>query len=266
MFQSTPPRGGRRRGRVNPSHQSSFNPRPPRGGRHGKIDSNITVNAMGFNPRPRAGATLLIHSNHLPNVQVFQSTPRVGGDTFSQGWTSAASWTCFNPRPPRGGATSLCASCNRRRRFNPRPPRGGRRRSTGDAINFAAFVSIHAPARGRRRTLAVLILCRRVFQSTPPAGGATTNGTDPAPRHVVSIHAPRAGGDARSRSQRNLDRRFQSTPPARGATPVFKAQTSECFNPRPPRGGRHCARRVLNVDERFNPRPPRGGDGPARLS
>ena len=77
--------------------------------------------------------------------------------------------------------------------FNPRPPRGGRRRS---------------PRRWNSAD---------VFQSTPPARGATKGKpVFPSSRHV-SIHAPRAGGDCLPR-------------PACSGTAGF--------NPRPPRGGR----------------------------
>ena len=102
-------------------------------------------------------------------------------------------------------------------------------------------VSIHAPRAGgdarRRSHRSVHVM----FQSTPPARGATTwsssfcpaaafQSTPPARgatvvthhrrtvRSYVSIHAPRAGGDRHDAAQTICD--------------------VECFNPRPPRGGR----------------------------
>ena len=81
-----------------------------------------------------------------------------------------------------------------------------------------------------------------VFQSTPPARGATTNYhphnknseiSIHAPREggdldflgtvldfIISIHAPREGGDAGAARPRQKRKRFQSTPPARGATSI----------------------------------------------
>ena len=83
------------------------------------------------------------------------------------------------------------------------------------------------------------------FQSAPPARGATHWAT-----YVVFTNA------------------FQSAPPARGATPrTWAAPTRKhCFNPRPPRGGRHEAAadaRVVSVSIRA---PPRGGRLPRRLA
>ena len=56
-----------------------------------------------------------------------------------------------------------------------------------------------------------------MFQSTPPAWGATHNLKDANGQPPVSIHAPRVGGDLNNEL---LSRRGFS------------------FNPRPPRGGR----------------------------
>ena len=102
-----------------------------------------------------------------------------------------------------------------------------------------------------------------VFQSTPPARGATEK-TQAAPGPTcVSIHAPRAGGDVGAVTHVPPVNAFQSTPPARGATTAVaasyannrvsihapraggdrqrfaRASRCDCFNPRPPRGGRH---------------------------
>ena len=55
--------------------------------------------------------------------------------------------------------------------FNPRPPRGGRHR------------------------LLAMQNDRQVFQSTPPARGATILFRQLACFNIISIHAPREGGD-----------------------------------------------------------------------
>ena len=125
-----------------------FNPRPPRGGRH----------------RIKTGFKLLI---------LFQSTPPARGATASDIGLSCKIPN-FNPRPPRGGRQCPCKSCChllyisihapreggdgivtitpiKRQHFNPRPPRGGRLR----CLNVK---------RGHN-----------IFQSTPPARGATCN-------------------------------------------------------------------------------------------
>ena len=166
--------------------------------------------------------------------------------------------------------------------FNPRPPRGG-----------ATWRSLSC------------WLCVLTFQSTPPAWGATSCrlqsshcrdvsihaprvGGDQHHGHVsrddrVSIHAPRVGGDLTYAYRSQPGTKFQSTPPAWGATCAGLHQgTCLCFNPRPPRGGRHflppvptpsrlvsihaprvggdpLPDRCASVLRGFNPRPPRGG-------
>ena len=78
--------------------------------------------------------------------------------------------------------------------FNPRPPHGGR---------LEDFVEKEV---------------KIVFQSTPPARGATHVLPAATVTYGVSIHAPRTGGDHLRQRRRRCVIRFQSTPPARGAT------------------------------------------------
>ncbi len=98
------------------------------------------------------------------------------------------------------------------------------------------------PPRGGRRHVLVGMGKLIVFQSTPPAWGATASSPHTKAVSCVSIHAPRVGGD-RSLMGDNTHR------------------TS--FNPRPPRGGRPDFDQVYAYfTYRFNPRPPRGGRPP----
>ncbi len=73
-FQSTPPRGGRRVGRLQDACCCSFNPRPRAGGDR-RIEARHAL--IGFNPRPRAG-----------------------GDNWDP--AGPVRTRRFNPRPPRG--------------------------------------------------------------------------------------------------------------------------------------------------------------------
>ena len=57
-----------------------------------------------------------------------------------------------------------------------------------------------------------------MFQSTPPAWGATYDVPFGFLPYWVSIHAPRVGGDFTSMSMLTSPFWFQSTPPAWGAT------------------------------------------------
>ena len=80
----------------------------------------------------------------------------------------------------------------------------------------------------------------KVFQSTPPARGATQRRGARHPHGRISIHAPREGGDGPSR---------------RWPTAL------DYFNPRPPRGGRLCGRRLVPLLPGISIHAPReGGD------
>ena len=74
--------------------------------------------------------------------------PREGGDSSANRCRSC--WIHFNPRPPRGGRPSTTISSSIRADFNPRPPRGG------------------------RLNIMYTIVGVQIFQSTPPARGATS--------------------------------------------------------------------------------------------
>ena len=145
-----------------------------------------------FNPRPPRGGRLS-HTAGNSAVPRFQSTPPARG---------ATRYGDHQQRHPRD--------------FNPRPPRGGRRTSLS-TLTGKTIISIHAPREGGDSRRVIFRPFSEIFQSTPPARGATP---------VV---------DAVDRLNE-----FQSTPPARGATsfPGEVYGTRYYFNPRPPRGGR----------------------------
>ncbi len=196
----------------------------------------------------------------------------------------ASALLCFNPRPPRGGATirseiirtrsgkfqsappawrgdsSRKARCLKGSGFNPRPPRGG-------------ATKIHHNKRPHNR-----------FQSAPPAWrGDRRRPVRHQIRHV-SIRAPRVEGRPVQVAAMLALYVFQSAPPAwRGDIEAPPTESiPPCFNPRPPRGGathraegprciapfqsappawRGDGQRepVLAMSRGFNPRPPRGG-------
>ena len=60
-------------------------------------------------------------------------------------------------------------------------------------------VSIHAPRTGGDLELETKPSSSNLFQSTPPARGATRNDSGFVFDNWVSIHAPRTGGDRFSR-------------------------------------------------------------------
>ena len=89
--------------------------------------------------------------------------------------------------------------------FNPRPPRGGRL------------------LRSRHTMLS------RLFQSTPPARGATFQHAAVSADAVISIHAPREGGDSFQYPSFALTGVFPSPPPARGATGICPARCKKGY-------------------------------------
>ena len=125
-------------------------------------------------------------------------------------------------------------------------------------------------------------LCERLFQSAPPARGATAPAcarrdlpgiSIHAPREggdrmvksdeqhkAISIHAPREGGDCHGDGQSYGGVYFNPRPPRGGRRERLPATPfSTDFNPRPPRGGRRERLPATPFSTDFNPRPPRGG-------
>ena len=126
-----------------------------------------------------------------------------------------------------------------------------------------------------------------VFQSTPPARGATPEPEpDPAPAEHFNPRPPRGGRRARLAPCTARVAPFQSTPPARGATHGYKPSCvifdisihapreggdrgpaegqpdRRDFNPRPPRGGRRDANSVGAAANEFQSTPPARGATP----
>ena len=95
--------------------------------------------------------------------------PREGGDIFIHRiFTQQLN---FNPRPREGGDHLQNAHIIDQKDFNPRPPRGGR---LYDLLkNALADISIHAPREGGDYIILMFFRVISIFQSTPPARGAT---------------------------------------------------------------------------------------------
>ena len=149
-------------------------------------------------------------------------------------------------------------------------------------------ISIHAPREGGDTLAHQVSGAWVLFQSTPPARGATTTpaALDKLVILHISIHAPREGGDAADTMSKFVPfgfqstppargatrrfrrwwyrlKRFQSTPPARGATPRQRSDGCRTgyFNPRPPRGGRLGRRNCVHTCDLISIHAPReGGD------
>ena len=79
--------------------------------------------------------------------------------------------------------------------FNPRSPRG-ERPARGYMSSAGVAISIHAPRGGSDYDTSASDYGLAIFQSTLPAGGATTEYSTTLKLAQISIHAPRGGSDA----------------------------------------------------------------------
>ena len=166
----------------------------------------------------------------------------------------------FNPRTPRGGATSCKNRQRRQLHFNPRTPRGGATRAYCWNAWEAIFQSTHPtrgcdavklpkvcsllfqsthPTRGCDDCWGARLHCGCYFNPRTPRGGATA--TDCTTWHAIaiSIHAPHEG--VRHGLHRVPPRILHFNPhtPRGGATTIRPAgyAARAYFNPRTPRGG-----------------------------
>ena len=142
---------------------------------------------------------------------------------------------------PREGGDVVAANQNSQPKdFNPRPPRGGRPNGAV-TVSTAAIISIHAPREGGDGDDPAGRLRDIVFQSTPPARGATQANGEQYWMDKFQSTPPARGATLQSLLSIAKEV-FQSTPPARGATLSFTTflPVIMYFNPRPPRGGRRC--------------------------
>ena len=160
------------------------------------------MTGLHFNPRPPRGGRL---RNSQPFIMpaLFQSTP------------------------PARGATVACDYRPRHRsHFNPRPPRGGRP-NRSSAHTARLHISIHAPREGGDQAGSPVQLPDLVFQSTPPARGATNR--------VLGLP--------------KTYEYFNPRPPRGGRPGIDWYHSGRLyFNPRPPRGGRQQRCTVLSVN------------------
>ena len=81
-----------------------------------------------------------------------------------------------------------------------------------------AFISIHAPREGGDYSSALLDFDPILFQSTPPARGATGRKSSYIAQQEFQSTPPARGATYFHRKYPVLVEIFQSTPPARGAT------------------------------------------------
>ena len=188
----------------------------------------------------------------------FQSTPPARGATKLQ--LLPTLFQVFQSTPPARGATTPAAYHSLIVIISIHAPREG-----GDEKRphhpLGCGISIHAPREGGDYIILVLLWIISIFQSTPPARGATVLRWFLVFFSLISIHAPREGGDFSNCQSLGGVFVFQSTPPARGATPLSSRQfIKQTFQSTPPARGATITSSIIRKDLiHFNPRPPRGG-------
>ena len=208
MFQSTRPRGARRRCHLKVAVAQVFQSTRPRGARHLRplLSRYLPVSIHAPARARPPGARNIIH------ILVFQSTrprgarrhagkhhpqsKRVSIHTPARGATAVARARpmvalCFNPRAREGRDDCVVYLEAPLARFQSTRPRGARQVFPWLSL-FLVRVSIHAPARG-----------------------ATLSHNQPDYPLRVSIHAPARGATSMEK-QSMASRKFQSTRP-RGA-------------------------------------------------
>ena len=142
LFQSTPPRGGRR---------------PRQSMQKSKNDISIHAPARGATPRASRGTI---------RPQNFNPRPRAGGDAAS-GKTVRVRRISIHA--PARGATRVSDTTEASKTFQSTPPRGGRPERVSEKDEPQEFQS--TPPRGGRLFDCQQIIDAIIFQSTPPRGG-----------------------------------------------------------------------------------------------
>ena len=200
-------------GRI-PHCTRNFNPRPPRGGRH--LTDEYERKEEKFQSTPPARGATKERGVYVIGA-IFQSTPPARGAT-GLGKYCLRGHNAFQSTPPARGATLRAALYPRVSTISIHAPREGG--DAGEIKNTEEryHISIHAPREGGDVGGKGQRLLQPVFQSTPPARGATLQG----------------------RKVPDEDGNFNPRPPRGGrrGSMLSSRVWSMYFNPRPPRGGR----------------------------
>ena len=98
--------------------------------------------------------------------------PREGGDNESR--IRPCVNENFNPRPPRGGRPLIDGQQRQRLPISIHAPREGGDEDVYAQIMAKLNISIHAPREGGDSMPFSFVDERKLFQSTPPARGATS--------------------------------------------------------------------------------------------
>ena len=253
LFQSTLPRGERRRFSGNGSRWTS-----------------ISIHA------PARGATIVL--NDALSFEQFQSTlprgERLSGEGFQclgyifQSTLPRGERPClrrkrqpiwhFNPRSREGSDCFFLAFRRQRNHFNPRSREGSD--CTYGTYRRLQMISIRAPARGATICHFCRSNCHSNISIRAPARGATMWIDGCQCILVISIRAP-ARGATRTEAAKLTYSTISIRAPARGATLcAFPLPVPYIFQSALPRGERLCVVSRQQSSRHFNPRSREGSD------
>ena len=116
------------------------------------------------------------------------------------------------------------------------------------------------PPRGERRVVSMSIAPSTLFQSTPPARGATHIAGSLLPWLSISIHAPRKGSDFAFQSHSQQIATISIHAPRKGSDRLENCiQIVKGISIHAPRKGSDAKRNgIPHICNYFNPRPPQG--------
>ena len=141
---------------------------------------------------PREGGDSVAEESRLSQILISIHAPREGGD-FNFCSIDFRNIAISIHAPREGGDALLALRSLGPDDFNPRPPRGGRL-SRQYRCTISWIFQSTPPARGATISLGNSPVSS-LFQSTPPARGATPQYGWTLTEPSISIHAPREGGD-----------------------------------------------------------------------
>ena len=259
---------------------SNFYPRPPRGGRRGRVSGSIWAATFLSTPSARRATRFLRTTPTTPAISIHAL--REEGDTTSEGRSTPGEQFLSTPSARRATLTLRAQIAKLKKYFYPRPPRGGRPGAIFSEQLVKGFLSTPSARRATIRKPNERVQ-KIYFYPRPPRGGRRAVGGVIVRRSRISIHALREEGDVAVLTAKIGSDYFYPRPPRGGrqfrsvrlqersqflSTPSARRATRSCaeahgadgnFYPRPPRGGRPIQRSAFRHLRNFYPRPPRGG-------
>ena len=145
VFQSTPPARGATTGSSSPSSSArvNFNPRPPRGGRPCRIQTETLASIISIHAPREGGDCCTVHA--LQGFHISIHAPREGGDCIIL--TSSTRPTISIHAPREGGDAASVDLTAGKAGFQSTPPARGATRHTRPQWQ-QRLISIHAPREG----------------------------------------------------------------------------------------------------------------------